>query len=120
MNVALLLRHGILSLTGGLFEARKGGAQMRELPLTEAAKAELEAVARHHAKPYMRTKASALLLVNRGIPAAVVARNYLVPRRDPDTLYSWIDKYLEGGVEALIVQPGRGRKPAFSPPAANR
>lgn len=92
---------------------------MRELPLTDTAKAELETVAKHHVKPYMREKARTLLLVNRGIPAAVVARDYLIPIRDPDTVYSWMDKYIEGGIKALLVKAGRGRKPAFSPSAVN-
>ena len=90
---------------------------MRQLPLTNEQKEELAAVAKRHAKPYMREKASALLLVNRGIPAFVVGRDYLIPRRDADTLYSWMDLYEEGGVKALIIKPGRGRKPAFSPSA---
>lgn len=92
---------------------------MRELPLTDEQKDELVTVAKRHPKPYMRVKATALLLVNRGIPALVVGRDYLVPCRDADTMYSWMNKYEAGGVKALLIRKGRGRKPAFSPSAPN-
>lgn len=90
---------------------------MRKLALTNAQKDELEEIAKSHAKPYMREKARALLLVERGIPALVVGRDYLIPRRDPDTMYSWMNLYEAGGVKALVIKQGRGRKPAFSPSA---
>ena len=90
---------------------------MRELPLTDEQKDELVTVAKRHPKPYMRVKATALLLVNRGIPALVVGRDYLVPCRDADTMYSWMNKYEAGGVKALLIRKGRGRKPAFCEPA---
>jgi hypothetical protein len=100
-------------------EGQEGEAVMRQLPLTHEQKEELAAVAKRHPKPYMRVKASALLLVHRGIPASVVGRDYLVPSRDADTMYAWMDRYQAGGVAALLIRKGRGRKPAFSPSASN-
>lgn len=92
---------------------------MRELVLSEEQKRELETVAAHHRLPYMREKARALLFVNRGIPGNRVGRDYCIPQRCSDTIYDWMDRYTSQGSAGLLVQPGRGRKPAFSPSAPN-
>jgi hypothetical protein len=92
---------------------------MRRLICDEEGRQALLQAAKHHAKPYVREKAKALLLVLRGLPAATVAVQYLVPAREPDTLYAWMDRFEQAGVAGLLVQPGRGRKGAFSPAAAN-
>lgn len=68
-------------------------------------------------KAYLRERASALLKVADGHPAAQVARDGLLRERDPDTLYAWLDRYRDEGVAGLTIRPGRGRKPAFSPSA---
>jgi len=39
----------------------------------------------------------------------------LLKRRDPDSVYTWLNRYGEQGFAGLVIQPGRGRKPAFSP-----
>jgi hypothetical protein len=36
-------------------------------------------------------------------------------RHAPDTLSDWIAAYRYKGLAGLLVHPGRGRKPAFSP-----
>jgi hypothetical protein len=88
----------------------------RRLLLSSAARAELVQWRDHAPKPWQRERAAALLKVAAGIPAAVVARTGLLQVRDPDTLYAWLDTYAQGGCAALMqIQPGRGRKPAFSP-----
>lgn len=68
-------------------------------------------------KPYQRERAAALLKIAAGTPAAAVARAGLLRPRQPDTLYQWLDRFQQEGVAGLIIRPGRGRKPAFSPSA---
>ena len=82
---------------------------------TEAEIVELEMVRDHHEKPYMREKASALLKIAAGQSPHQVALTGLHKERDPDTIYSWLRRYEREGVSGLVVQEGRGRKPAFSP-----
>jgi transposase len=82
---------------------------------TEEEIAELERIRDQHQKPYMREKASALLKIAAGQSPHQVARTGLLKERDPDTVYSWLDRYEAEGVEGLLVDDGRGRKPAFSP-----
>jgi transposase len=67
----------------------------------------------------MREIASALLKIADGMSGHAVAKHGGMKPRDPDTIYSWMDKYEAEGIKGLEVQPGRGRKPAFSPSARN-
>jgi hypothetical protein len=82
---------------------------------TEEEKAELRQVRDEHEKPYMREKAAALLKIAAGQSPHAVALHGLLKPRDPDALYSWLDRYEAEGVAGLLVKDGRGRKPAFSP-----
>src|SRR5688500_19480039 len=89
---------------------------MRTLYLSADERAALEHLARRDPKPYRRERATALLKIAAGQPAAVVARSGLLRPRDPDTVYSWLDRYEREGLAGLTIAPGRGRKPAaFSP-----
>lgn len=90
---------------------------MRELYLEPGEREALDAVVRSDVKPYRRERAAALLQIADGQPAAVVARTGLLRPRKPDTVYRWLDRYEQAGVAGLTITPGRGRKPAFSPPA---
>ena len=91
--------------------------KIRTLSLTKEAKHELENIRDNHAKPYMRERASAILKVAEGqVPYQVALQGLLKPR-DPDSVYSWLDRYEAEGVSGLENRPGRGRKPAFSPSA---
>ncbi len=87
----------------------------RSLALSSQQRDDLIKVRDHHDKPYMREKAAALLKVDQGYSAHFVALHGLLRRRDPDTIYAWIDRYQQAGLDGLYVSPGRGRKPAFSP-----
>jgi len=87
----------------------------RYLKLTPTAKKELEQVRDHHQKPYMREKASALLQIAAGASAHQVAQSGLLKPRDPDSLYHWLNRYEQAGIQGLYVQAGRGRNAAFSP-----
>lgn len=78
---------------------------------------ELVYAAEHHPKPHVREKAAALVKIADGIPAARVATTYGLVVRHPDTLYGWMTAVERAGIAGLLVKPGRGRKPAFSPSA---
>lgn len=89
---------------------------MRRLVLTGAQRDDLTALRDRAARPYLRERAAAVLKVAGGEAAAAVARSGLLRPRDPDTVCAWLDRYLAQGAGGLRIRPGRGRKPAFSPP----
>jgi transposase len=93
---------------------------MHRLALTPAQRAELVDARDHAPEPYVRERAAALLKVADGMPAARVASAGLLRPRQPDTLYRWLERYRTEGVAGLRIRPGRGRKPAFSPPLPRR
>jgi transposase len=85
------------------------------LALDPAQEAELEHLRDHHPKPYMRERAAALLQVAAGASARQVALHGLYRPRGPKTVHAWLRRYQAQGAAGLLVQPGRGRKPALSP-----
>jgi hypothetical protein len=87
----------------------------RYLALTETEEQQLRELRDHAPKPYLRERAAALLKVADGQSAASVARQGLLRARKPDTLYTWLDRFLIDGIAGLAIREGRGRKPAFSP-----
>jgi transposase len=88
----------------------------RTLVLAPDERAKLDRLRATSPKPYLRERASALLQIADGRSAHQVARTGLLQPRDPDTVYAWLDRYLAAGIAGLAMRPGRGRKPAFSPP----
>ena len=92
----------------------------RAFMLTTAEHAELTRLRDIAPEPYLRERAAALLKVADGISAARVAREGLLRARKPDTVYAWIDRFVEEGIEGLRVRAGRGRKSAFSPSLPER
>jgi len=86
------------------------------ITLSQEQHAELLAARDHHAKAYVREKAAAILkLADEQLSALEVARSRLLKRRDDNTVRSWWRRYQQGGLTALLVQKGRGRRPAFFP-----
>ena len=63
----------------------------------------------------LRERAAALLKIQEGSSPHKVALKGLLKKRDPDTIYTWLRRYRENGIQGLSHKPGRGRKPAFSP-----
>jgi hypothetical protein len=90
------------------------------LALSAQERVELEHLRDTAALPYLRERAAALLKVAEGQTAAHVAREGLLRPRQPDTLYGWLQRYRAEGIAGLRIRPGRGRKPAFFPSAAQR
>jgi hypothetical protein len=93
-------------------------AWRREVRLTAEQREELQRVVKRDPKPYRRERASAILQVAAGAVASQVAARGLLVRRDPDTVYGWLDRFLDLGVAGLTIAAGRGRKPAAFPPSA--
>lgn len=88
---------------------------MRTVFLTPEQRQELLRLRDTGPKAYLRERAAALLKVADGMAAAAVARRGLLRRRQPDTVYLWLDRFQADGLPGLFIRPGRGRKPAFSP-----
>lgn len=86
----------------------------RRLVLSETERQELVHLRDHARQPYVRERAAAVLKIAEGMPAARVARQGLLRPRDPDTVYTWLDRYQATGHAGLKVRAGRGRKPVFS------
>ncbi len=76
---------------------------------------ELEKMRDHHPKAYVRERAAAILKIANGMSGRAVALHGLLKPRCPDSVYDWLKDYRRTGVHGLVVKPGRGRKPAFSP-----
>jgi transposase len=91
-----------------------------DLPLAEAELVTLQEMRDHHALPYMRERATALLKVAAGQSERQVAKHGLLKPRWPGTVATWITRYTGAGIGALAIRPGRGRKPVFSPGGAQR
>lgn len=83
--------------------------------LTNDQKLELLNMRDHDIFPYVRVKAHGILQVADGHLLQEIASFYVLKPRKPETVKKWCERYLQEGREGLLVQAGRGRKPAFSP-----
>lgn len=81
----------------------------------EMERRELEKIRDHHPKPYVRERAAAILKIADHMSGREVALHGLLKPRCPDSIYDWVKDYRREGVKGLVIKPGRGRKPAFSP-----
>lgn len=86
----------------------------RTILLTAAEETTLVEARDHHPVPYARERAAAVLKVAAGWSVRRVAAEGLLRPRRPETVGEWVDRYLERGVVALGVRPGRGRKPVYA------
>jgi transposase len=91
---------------------------IRTLTLQPKQRKQLLRVLDHDPRPYMRERAAALLKISDGQTAHAVARNGLLKRRDPDTVYTWLDWFEAAGVTGLAQHPHGGKR-AHSPAAAH-
>jgi hypothetical protein len=83
----------------------------RTLKLKTREQRELEHYRDHDARPYVRERCSARLKIAEGAPPHAVARQGVLKRRDPDTLYGWLQVYEEEGVVGLLAhQQGGDRR----------
>ena len=91
-----------------------------KIGLTTAQRESLVWLRDHHARPYMRERASAILKLSDGMPVMVLARAGLLRPRARQTIHRWVNRFLQEGEVGLVVKAGRGRKPAFSPLSQER
>ena len=82
----------------------------RPLTLADEDKRSLEYLRDHDQRPYLRERAAALLKINQGSTAHAVAVSGLLKPRDPDTIYAWVDRYLQAGLAGLVQKPRRKRR----------
>ena len=68
---------------------------------------ELKIALKLHPKPYVRTRALAILCIVKGMCIKEVAN---IVEADRHTVSRWIDAYKTRGLNGLIVKYGRGRK----------
>jgi hypothetical protein len=87
----------------------------RTVTLTDTHREALEQMRDHDPTPYKRERAAAILKIADGGIAEHIARSGLLHPRDPDTVRSWLNRFLAEGPAGLTIRPGRGRKPPFSP-----
>jgi hypothetical protein len=72
------------------------------LRLAEAERETLDEAVRHHPHPDARERAAALLAIADGQSPHWVACHALLRRRDPDSLYQWLDFYATAGLAGLL------------------
>ncbi len=90
-------------------------AKHHKLELSETERQKLVELRDKGEPAYLRERAAAFLKISEGFSPHKVARKMLLKERDPDTVYSWLHRYNENGIQGLFYTPGRGRKPAYSP-----
>ena len=78
-------------------------ARQQELILTEHERAALEAHRDRHPSPQRRERCAALLKVGDGKAPYWVARHGLLKPRRPNTLYAWVRRYREHGLDGLLA-----------------
>ena len=88
--------------------------------LTTSERVELTRLRATASQAYVRERAAALLKVADGMSTARVAQQGLLRPRKPDTLYAWIDRFIDAGIAGLQMRSGRGRTPAFPPSLRDR
>ena len=87
----------------------------RSISLTGEEKADLIEIRDHAKKPYLRERASAILQVSDGRSGRWVALHGLLRGRQPDTIYTWLNRYQAEGIAGLKIRSGRGRPAAYDP-----
>lgn len=85
--------------------------ERRTLELTPQERADLVRSRDRESRPYLREQAAALLKIADGQSPHAVARHGLLRCRDPDTVYGWLNHFVDQ--RKLRVRPPCRRK--FSP-----
>ena len=80
----------------------------RVMELSQAQQAELEHHRDHDSRPYVRERCAAMLKIAGGQSPHYVALQGLLKRRQPDTVYQWLDWYEAEGLAGLIAHQQGG------------
>jgi len=76
--------------------------QRRTLELSAEERRALEQARDHHAQAQVRIRCAAILKIADGQSAHAVAQSGLLKRRDPDTVYQWLNWYESEGLNGLL------------------
>ena len=82
--------------------------QRRSLTLAEDQLQQLRGHRDHDPRPYVRERCAALLKVAEGCSPRAVARHGLLRPRDPDTVYTWLDRFQAEGLPGLLAHQHGG------------
>ena len=82
--------------------------QKRFVTLDAAERATLQAGRHHHRHPQFRARCHGLLLSADGHPVSALMRVLSVSKQ---TVYTWFDRWEQGGLAGLANAKGQGRKP---------
>jgi hypothetical protein len=89
-------------------------ADRRKLRLTQEQRVELERHRDRDRRPYVRERSAALMKIADGMSPHAVAQGGLLRKRDPDTVYGWLNAYEAAGVAGVIEhQHGGARRGHF-------
>lgn len=76
--------------------------------LTEQQRQQLEEARDHHHNPFVRERSAAILKIAEGKSPHWVATAGLLRPRDPDTVYRWLNAYLDEGMAGLLAHQQGG------------
>jgi hypothetical protein len=79
----------------------------RKLELSPEDRTRLEAGARRDARGYFRERCQALLKIADGASIRQVALFGLGHRRQPETVATWLNRFLAAGIDGLVQRPRR-------------
>jgi transposase len=90
-------------------------AKRHTLDLTDEQKNILCQLRDNGGPAYLRERAAAMLKIASGMSPHKAALSGLLKKRKPDTVYSWLSRFREQGIQGLYQRPGRGRKTSYAP-----
>jgi transposase len=91
----------------------RGRHSSLSITLTAEEQQELEHLVRSSTPPAgLVRRAHIILLVAKRMPLSQVARTVGIRR---GSVYKWTSRFLKHRLDGLADEPGRGRKPVFSP-----
>lgn len=85
--------------------------KQRTVKLSSGEREELIERRNHDPRPDVRERCAAVLKVADGQSPHAVAQQGLLRPRDPDTVYGWLDRYEQGGIEGLLSGRQGGSRP---------
>ena len=90
-------------------------AKRHILNLTDNQQDALRKLRNNGKQSYIRERAAAILKIASGMSPHKVAKQGLLKKRKPDTVYDWLRRFREQGTDGLFQKSGRGRKPSYAP-----
>jgi hypothetical protein len=80
----------------------------RRLKLNQEEEGKLVEHLDHDPQPYVRERCAAILKIARGKSPHWVSQQGLLQKRDPDTVYNWLNIYETEGLAGLIARQHGG------------